>query len=345
MLHAIVSRGQSNNPKKRALEDQLIERLEGLPGVQPVITPNLYDLPLQSEGMDLLRQLEGDLVVFTWNFPRAAHWTLDRCGIRGAEGRVELTAEDEDEDDDWEADLESDEDEEKTRVADEREAPSRSIYCVNLGVASDVEPYLTETERIRDGAAAHLMQWLQGEASADQLNRYLQGNGSDVHGADAHGSDVLTIPSGGGRRWYPVIDFSRCTNCMECIDFCLFGVYGVDMSETILVEQPDNCRKGCPACSRVCPENAIIFPQHKSPAIAGSPGSSAGLKIDLSELFGGGGGDAVEIAAKERDEQLLLAGREAVGMTIGIPQRQNANEPRDNDELDNLLDELDELDV
>jgi MinD superfamily P-loop ATPase len=45
---------------------------------------------------------------------------------------------------------------------------------------------------------------------------------------------------------------------MECIDFCLFGVYGVDRGETILVEQPDNCRKGCPACSRVCPENAIM---------------------------------------------------------------------------------------
>ena len=43
-----------------------------------------------------------------------------------------------------------------------------------------------------------------------------------------------------GRRWYPVIDYSRCTNCMECIDFCLFGVYGVDKVETILVEQPDN---------------------------------------------------------------------------------------------------------
>ncbi|MCI0418785.1 MAG: hypothetical protein L0312_06120, partial [Acidobacteria bacterium] len=63
------------------------------------------------------------------------------------------------------------------------------------------------------------------------------------------------------RRWYPVIDFSRCTNCLECLDFCLFGVYGIGQAETILVEQPDNCRKGCPACSRVCPANAIIFPQ------------------------------------------------------------------------------------
>ena len=82
------------------------------------------------------------------------------------------------------------------------------------------------------------------------------------------------------RRWYPVIDFSRCTNCMECIDFCLFGVYGVDRAETILVEQPDNCRKGCPACSRVCPENAIIFPQHKTPGIAGSP-SAGGDRLQV----------------------------------------------------------------
>ena len=41
----------------------------------------------------------------------------------------------------------------------------------------------------------------------------------------------------------PVIDRNRCTNCMECIDFCLFGVYGVDQDDRILVELPDNCRK------------------------------------------------------------------------------------------------------
>ena len=110
------------------------------------------------------------------------------------------------------------------------------------------------------------------------------------------------------RRWYPVIDYSRCTNCMECIDFCLFGVYGVDQQETILVEQPDNCRKGCPACSRVCPENAIIFPQHKTPAIAGDPSIGGEMKIDLSQLFGKP--SDLDIAARERDEHLRLAGRE-----------------------------------
>ena len=120
---------------------------------------------------------------------------------------------------------------------------------------------------------------------------------------------------------------------MECIDFCLFGVYGVDRIDTILVEQPDNCRKGCPACSRVCPENAIMFPQHKTPAIAGAAGVGASLKIDLSQLFGAPaeGKTAAEIAAIERDEQLIAAGRDAVGMNVGVSRRHEnrADDPKD----------------
>ena len=124
-------------------------------------------------------------------------------------------------------------------------------------------------------------QW-QSQAGAD--GAYLSENGKA-------GPEVLrlrrsVIDEDPARRWYPVIDLSRCTNCLECIDFCLFGVYGIDAQETILVEQPDNCRQGCPACSRVCPENAIIFPQHKTPTIAGSPEVGGNLKIDLSALFG-----------------------------------------------------------
>src|SRR6185295_4579844 len=139
-----------------------------------------------------------------------------------------------------------------------------------------------------------LMGWINGSPAPEQLQRYLNPVGLAPH---SNGAPPATPASNGvgsgngaeestGRRWYPVIDFSRCTNCMECIDFCLFGVYGVDKADTILVEQPDNCRKGCPACSRVCPENAIIFPQHKTPTIAGAPVVAGSLKIDLSKLFG-----------------------------------------------------------
>ncbi|HVW35803.1 MAG TPA: ferredoxin family protein, partial [Pirellulales bacterium] len=122
----------------------------------------------------------------------------------------------------------------------------------------------------------------------------------------------------------------------------LFGVYGISAAEAILVEQPDNCRKGCPACSRVCPENAIIFPQHKSPAIAGSAnGEAGGLKIDLSKLFGAP--DPLELAVRERDVELVAAGKDAVGMTVGIPKRQSDKSDRPKDDLDHLMDQLDDF--
>ncbi|HRQ88427.1 MAG TPA: ferredoxin family protein, partial [Bacteroidia bacterium] len=32
---------------------------------------------------------------------------------------------------------------------------------------------------------------------------------------------------GAWKPWFPVIDYDRCTNCMQCLSFCLFDVYGV----------------------------------------------------------------------------------------------------------------------
>jgi hypothetical protein len=94
-----------------------------------------------------------------------------------------------------------------------------------------------------------------------------------------------------------------------------------------------------------------MFPQHKTPAIAGSSDAAASLKIDLSKLFGApeSNESAAEVAARERDEQLLAAGREAVGASVGVAQQQPqaSTETIDDgkDELDNLIDELDQLDL
>ena len=166
-------------------------------------------------------------------------------------------------------------------------------------------------------------------------------NGSPAAGAPGAPLSSASSEEALRRRWYPIIDYSRCTNCMECIDFCLFGVYGVDGLDRILVEQQDNCKKGCPACSRVCPENAIIFPEHKTPAIAGAEVErDANFKIDLSKLFGAP--TAIEVAAAERDAELVRDGRDAVGLSVGIPKRRSQSDgPRD--QLDDLMDDLDKL--
>jgi len=74
-------------------------------------------------------------------------------------------------------------------------------------------------------------------------------------------------------RWHPVVDWSRCVQCRHCLQFCIFGVYALDAHGQVQVVQPDNCKPGCPACSRICPHSAIMFPLYgKDPAIAGAPG-------------------------------------------------------------------------
>jgi Pyruvate/2-oxoacid:ferredoxin oxidoreductase delta subunit len=97
---------------------------------------------------------------------------------------------------------------------------------------------------------------------------------------------------GAWKPWFPVIDYDRCTNCMQCLSFCLFGVYGVDGDSKIQVQNNDNCKTNCPACSRVCPEAAIMFPKYKAGPINGDAVSAGDLqrekmKIDISALLGG----------------------------------------------------------
>ncbi len=94
------------------------------------------------------------------------------------------------------------------------------------------------------------------------------------------------------RPWFPVIDFDRCTQCMQCLNFCLFGVYGVDAQKRIQVLNPAACKYNCPACARVCPEAAIMFPKYPSSPINGEEVFAADLErekmqIDTSALLSG----------------------------------------------------------
>ena len=87
----------------------------------------------------------------------------------------------------------------------------------------------------------------------------------DAIGPDQSGepseSPVKFECNDGWEPWFPVIDRDRCRTCKLCLNFCLFGVYSTDDQNQVRVSQPDHCKNNCPACARVCPAQAIIFPK------------------------------------------------------------------------------------
>jgi NAD-dependent dihydropyrimidine dehydrogenase PreA subunit len=125
------------------------------------------------------------------------------------------------------------------------------------------------------------------------------------------------------KPWFPVIDYQRCTNCMQCLSFCLFDVYGVSNDGKIQVRNQDNCKTECPACSRVCPEVAIMFPKYRHGPINGEEVNSddirrEAMKVDISALLGGDiyaalrdrSARAKSRFSKERDDQRALQERQ-----------------------------------
>ncbi len=124
------------------------------------------------------------------------------------------------------------------------------------------------------------------------------------------------------KPWFPVIDYQRCTNCMQCLSFCLFDVYGVSKQGKIQVQNQTNCKTDCPACSRVCPEVAILFPKYRHNPINGGEVSTddvrrEAMKVDISALLGGDiyamlrdrSAKAKSRFSKERDEDRALKER------------------------------------
>jgi NAD-dependent dihydropyrimidine dehydrogenase PreA subunit len=91
--------------------------------------------------------------------------------------------------------------------------------------------------------------------------------------------------------WFPVIDYERCTNCKQCLEFCLFGVYEADSAGKVTVTNPASCKTHCPACARICPQAAIVFPKVEDAPINGAEVADEALahaqaKINIEEILG-----------------------------------------------------------
>src|SRR5206468_7136238 len=108
--------------------------------------------------------------------------------------------------------------------------PDRFIYTLDLRDFNTHGPYVEEVRRIaaecreRHAAQQAARAAAQPPALVELGLPGANGNGNGhmegPPGADAPGAprfapeQLIAAPN---RRWYPVIDYSRCTNCLECL--------------------------------------------------------------------------------------------------------------------------------
>jgi NAD-dependent dihydropyrimidine dehydrogenase PreA subunit len=298
LLTVLLFQSSDRDPRRCVLEEGILAALAQEPDITVAAMPPLYDLADTDAALISLRAHAGPLAALAWLYPRAIHWTLHQRGVKGRFGETQL-----------------DRGMKPAAPENAADAPPRTLWSLDLRDDDTVAMHVVELRRIlRDLRATTL-------ATPDSSGVVESKIQSRVRETCEANPKSKTPPS----RWYPVIDFARCNHCMECIDFCLFGVYGVDDDARLIVESPDNCKPGCPACSRVCPQNAILFPMHRAPSIAGAPGAGPDArKLDLSELFGAPA--AAQLAADERNAALARSDKPA----------------KPKDDLDKLMDALDD---
>jgi NAD-dependent dihydropyrimidine dehydrogenase PreA subunit len=244
-------------------------------GVAYTAVDSFYDMHDTDPGVAYLRGIANDLVVLGWHYPKAIKWILARHDL-------------------------------------EVNGNTRKLHCLDV---RDQKPEAI-VMKVQDILAGRADAVIARPAKARGKGQKSTLTPEQKAERNAKAEAELAPPENAklSPRWYPVVDYDQCTNCMECMDFCLFGVYGVDGGGMLRVLQQDQCRQDCPACSRVCPVGAIVFPKYlTNQSIAGSDegGDRGDIKLDLSAIFGKPKGR--HQAALERDRELIKAGRKAVG--------------------------------
>ena len=61
--------------------------------------------------------------------------------------------------------------------------------------------------------------------------------------------------------WFPMINPDLCIGDQDCINFCKNDVLAFDEDTfKAIVAKPYNCVVGCDSCAKLCPQDAIHFP-------------------------------------------------------------------------------------
>lgn len=64
--------------------------------------------------------------------------------------------------------------------------------------------------------------------------------------------------------WFPTVDETKCIGCRECLEICKNAVFSFDdVFMKSKVVRPFNCVIECRTCAKLCPADAISFPEEK----------------------------------------------------------------------------------
>lgn len=177
------------------------------------------------------------------------------------------------------------------RLADR--AMTRDVADVAV-LFSDPQPWLIGTSRPR--AARALLAYAEVDLSRCLLSWL------------ALPFDRESLQREYGVPWYPVIDTSRCTECGTCADYCLFSVYRAvthaPKGERIAVIAPHHCKTGCPACARLCPTGALIFPFCHEAELNGE--IEAPILRTQDSITAALGDDPLRVLAERRQKKRLI---------------------------------------
>jgi NAD-dependent dihydropyrimidine dehydrogenase PreA subunit len=228
-----------------------------------LVIPSLYSLAESSKiWKSLAEQIaEREQVVLLCHLhPRPAHWLLRRHHITVDESRILNLA-----------------------AYETAEAEKTAETVKNIDAVKDVEKAVAKLFGIKPKQDKNASQKIASQKAPSNKTTSKSQRLTDEPETPIE-TKILRSPV--RDRWYPVVDGSRCIQCGHCLQFCLFGVYALDAEGKVYVHQPDSCKPGCPACSRICPQSAIMFPLYeKDSAIAGSPGEFVVIDPDARKMF------------------------------------------------------------
>jgi NAD-dependent dihydropyrimidine dehydrogenase PreA subunit len=64
--------------------------------------------------------------------------------------------------------------------------------------------------------------------------------------------------------WFPTLDADLCIGDQDCVSFCKNNVLAFDEDTfKAIVVNPFKCVVGCDACAKICPQEAIKFPDQE----------------------------------------------------------------------------------